>query len=458
MTVPLRPAGAVRALAVALVVGMAVLGIAACGGSGSSSSGSATSGTVTWWGWTPTNSALADQYIKAFNKQYPHIKVTYKVVNISDWTAALRPALVSGDGPDVFDIQPGAYVTEFGSFAEDLTPVAKAALGSNWKSKIAPVGVSGLTEGQKLTSLSVGSVYAGNLWINQDLFKQYNVTPPNTLDQWEQDCRTFHSHGVGCFVQGASQEGFDQDTLQSIANSVQPGLWTKASKGTARWNNPGIVQTLSTWKELFTSGIMQSGAVGTQQYPDANNAFLTQKYAMVMMGTWYTQFTTQTFMQDGIQAAGVSGAKPFTMVPIPFPDVAGKGNTSEMYGDADYGLAVYNKSKNKSAAETFVKWMTTTTTGQQIVANQLDDIPSLKSVKANFNQIKFVDPSAQSQSVQKYMQKAATLTEPRESLLSADVQNAILAAATSVATGSATPQAAANTLQQAAVAAGEKFK
>jgi len=41
---------------------------------------------------------------------------------------------------------------------------------------------------------------------------------------------------------------------------------------------------------------------------------------------------------------------------------------------------------------------------------------------------------------------------------STDVQNAILAAAQSVATGQATPQAAANTLQQAAVAAGETFK
>jgi len=50
------------------------------------------------------------------------------------------------------------------------------------------------------------------------------------------------------------------------------------------------------------------------------------------------------------------------------------------------------------------------------------------------------------------------VTEPREALLSADVQTAILAAATSVATGKASPQDAANTLQQAAEAAGETFK
>ncbi|MGH7921096.1 MAG: ABC transporter substrate-binding protein [Candidatus Dormibacteraceae bacterium] len=453
-----RPAkGAFRSLAMLLAVGLAVLGLAACGGGGDSPAGSATAGTVNWWGWTPGDSALADTYINAFHKQYPHIKVNYKVITISDWTAALRPALVSGEGPDVFDIQPGAYVTEFGSFAEDLIPLAKQALGGDWKSKIAPVGVSGLTEKGKLTALSVGSVYAGTLWINANLFKQYGLTPPTTLGQWEHDCQTFHSHGVGCFVQGAAQEGFDQDTLQSIANSVQPGLWTKASKGTAKWNDRGMVQTLSIWRQLFTDGIMQPGAVGAQQYPDANNAFLTQKYAMVMMGTWYTQYATQTAMQQGIAAAGVSGAKTFPILPVAFPDVAGQGHTSEMYGDADYGLAVYNKSKNRAAAETFVKWMTTTQAGQQVVANQLDDIPSLRSVKPNFDQIKFVDSATQTKPVENLLQKAQTLTEPRESLLSADVQNAILAAATSVATGSATPQQAAGTLQQAAVAAGEKF-
>ena len=454
---PLRLAGAFRLLAALLVAGAMVPVIAACSGGSSSSGGSATSGTVNWWGWTPGNAELAGIYIQAFNRAYPHIKVNYKVVTISDYTAALRPALVSGQGPDVFDIQPGAYVTEFGSFAEDLTPMVKQALGDSWKSTVAPVGVSGLTRNGKLTSLSVGQVYAGNLWIDQDLFTQYGVTPPTTLDQWQRDCQVFQSHGVGCFVQGAAQEGFDQDTLQSIANSVQPGLWTMASRGSAKWSDPGIVQTLTIWKQLFTSKIMQSGAIGFQQYPDANNAFLTQKYAMIMMGTWYTQYGTQSAMQTAISAAGVSNARTFTALPVAFPDVAGKGNTSEMYGDADYGLAVYTRSKNRAAAETFVKWMTTSAAGQQVVADQLDDIPSLKGIEPNFNQIKFVDPSTQMQPVGDYLKNAGTVTEPREALLSADVQTAILAAASSVATGSATPQQAANTLQQAAVAAGEKF-
>src|SRR5215468_9124015 len=142
-----------KSLSVLAAAALAISGLTACGGGSdkSSDASTATSGTVNWWGWTPTDTATANGYIAAFNKQYPNIKVNYKLVNISDWVAALRPALVSGKGPDVFDMQPGAYVTQFKSFAEDQTALAGQALGADWKNKIAPIGVSGLSAGGKLT-------------------------------------------------------------------------------------------------------------------------------------------------------------------------------------------------------------------------------------------------------------------------------------------------------------------
>jgi ABC-type glycerol-3-phosphate transport system substrate-binding protein len=415
------------------------------------------SGTVNWWGWSPTDSTTAAAEIAAFNKVYPNIKVTFKLVSIANWLATIRPALLSGQGPDVFEIQPGGDVTEFNSFAINAAPLAKAALGSNWRSKVAPSGVGGLTYNGKLTGLSIGSVYAGTLWINENLFQKYGLTAPTTLAQWVHVCQVFKSHNQGCFVQGASQEGFDQDTLQSIANSVQPGLWTDASRGTAKWSAPGMVKTLTIWKELFGDGIMQPGAVGALQYPDANNDFLSGKDAMVMMGTWYMVNTTVNGIGSGQSAAGVSSPKPFVALPIPFPNVG--GNASAMYGDADWGLSVYTKSNNKPAAEKFVEWLTTSTAGQQAVANQLDDLPALKSISPNFNSIKLVNSKLQLPAIQRLIKTVGTVTEPRESLLGTVFQNkGIITAAQSVATGSTTPQAAATALQSEAVASGEKFK
>jgi raffinose/stachyose/melibiose transport system substrate-binding protein len=180
---------------------------------------------VNWWGWTPTDTATANGYIAAFNKEYPDIKVNFKLVSIPDWQAALTPALRSDSGPDVFDMQPGSYVDKYKSFTEDLTPVIEKALGPDWQSKVAPAGVSGLTADGKLTAMSVGAVYSGTLWINQGLFQQHNLKPPTTLDEWDQVCQEFKKQNQGCFVQGAAGSGFNQDTMQSIANSVEPGYW-----------------------------------------------------------------------------------------------------------------------------------------------------------------------------------------------------------------------------------------
>lgn len=460
---PSRPSSrtprALRALAVAAAA--ALLPLTACspvggggaGGSSSQDAGSPTAGTVNWWGWTPTDVDTAQGYIAAFNQEFPDIKVNFKLVSIADWQAALPPALRSDAGPDVFDMQPGAYVKNYGSFAEDLTPVMQKALGDDWQSKVAPAGVSGLTRDGKLVAASVGAVYSGTVWYNPALFDKYGLKPPTTLDEWDKVCQEFKSHDQGCFVQGAAGEGFDQDTLQAIANSVEPGVWTKASSGEVPWNSPGIVKTLDIWQQLFTRKIMQPGAVGYQQYPDANNDFLTGKYAMVQMGTWYTQYSTEKAMTAALKAAGVSGAKPFPILPMQFPDVAQAGNVSEMFGDADYGLSVSTKAKDKAAAETFVTWLATSKVGQQAVADQLNDVPALKGVEPDFEQIKFVDPATQAGPVKELLAKTAPVTQPRFALLTTDVQDAILAAATSTATGSATPQEAADTLQKAAEAA-----
>src|SRR3954453_23473850 len=329
------------------------------------------------------------------------------------------------------------------------------ALGDDWKSKVAPVGVDGLSADGKLVAMSVGAVYSGTIWVNPALFEKYDLKPPTTLDEWEAVCKTFKSHHQGCFVQGAAGEGFDQDTLQAIADSVEPGLGTRASKGEAKWNDPGIVKTFDIWDQLFSRNIMQPGAVGYQQYPDANNDFLTGKYAMVQMGTWYTQYSTEKAMTAALKAAGVSGAKPFPIAPIQFPDVAQAGNTGEMFGDADSGLSISTKTKDKAAAETFVTWLTTSQVGQQAVADQLNDVPALKGIQPNFEQIKFVDAAVQEKPVKDLLAKVATVEQPRFALLNQDVQDAIFQAATSVPTGKSTPEEAANTLQQAAEAAAQ---
>jgi raffinose/stachyose/melibiose transport system substrate-binding protein len=427
--------------------------VAACGGGGASGSkGSATSADITWWGWTPSTQVAA-QYIQAFNKVYPHIHITYKMLTIAGYNAALRPALASSVGPDVFDVAPGAAngsVETYGPDTVNLEPAVEKALGSDWKSKLSPIGVSSMMTDGKLAGLSVGAVYSGTVWVNQNLFSKYHLAPPTSLASWVRDCATFKSHGVGCFVQGVGQTAFNEDTLQAIADNIQPGIWVKAIDGQVPWTNPVIVKALTIWKQLFGDGIMESGALGLQQYPDANNDFMSGKDAMVMMGTWYMQYSTTAGMSAAISAAGVAHPKNFTALAIPFPNVAGTSTTGSLYGDADFGLAVNAKSSHVDAATTFATWLGTSKAGQQQVANALDDIASLKGVLPDWSGISLVDSGAQQSSLSKLISSAVDSSEPRLATVSPNLQLAIGTASTTVAAGSATPAQAAATLQSAA--------
>lgn len=411
----------------------------------------ATSGEIVWWGYTP-GSPVNEQYIAAFNEDYPDIKVTWKQTSIDDYDAAIRPALGNNTGLDVYQMSAGSAnggVAVFGGNAIDLTPAVEQALGSDWKDKLSPTGVNALTVDGQLKALAAGAVFSGTIWINQDLFDKYGLKAPTDWDSWKNVCQTFEANNVTCFVQGAGQGAFNIDTIHAIADNVSPGTFVQATRGEVPWTDASLVEAFGLWKKLFDEGIMQPGALGMMQYPEANNAFMSQKAAMVMMGTWYSQYLIPDVMRSAMEAAG-STDDPFTMLPIDFPDIAGTGNTGSLFGDVDYGQGVSANSANQGAATTFAVWMGTSEKGQQVIADSLNLIPALKSVTPNWDNVKLVNPDAQAAPMKDLVQRASAVTDaPRFATINADMNQALMDALAKVAAGDATPEQATAELQQA---------
>jgi len=220
-----------------VVAATAILALTACGGGGgekgSDDGGSATAGTVNWWSWTPDNN-VAEREIAGFNKQYPDIKVIYKKVPIDNYAAVLKPALASDDGPDIYTVNAsGSFSAEaFAPYAYDLTPDVVKLLGEDWKTKVYDGGVNAFTVKDRLVAAQWAKVGAGIMWINKEMFDKYDLKPPTTLAEWESVCNTFRAKGQGCFREGMSgTSGFVVDTVHSIADSTQPGLWASTVAG-----------------------------------------------------------------------------------------------------------------------------------------------------------------------------------------------------------------------------------
>jgi raffinose/stachyose/melibiose transport system substrate-binding protein len=437
--------------AVATAVAGAVLitvGLAGCSTASSGNAGSATKGTVNWWSWTPDND-LAGREIAAFNKDYPDIKVNYKKVPIDNYAALLRPALASNDGPDVFTVNAsGSFSGQtFANYAYDLTPDIAKLLGKDWKSKIAPSGVKAFTIKGRLVASEWAKVGAGNMWINQELFQKYNVQVPKTYSEWKKACAVFRSNGLGCFAEGLSgTSGFVIDTLHSIIDSVKPGLWSDVLSGKKKWTDPGITQSLQILQDMQKDGILDQGSTGIMQYPDVNNQFLTGKAPMVQMGTWYQQYAATNSLEAAVKGAGVDPATTpkVTILPIDFPDVAEKGNPATLFTDPDAGQAVNAKSKNRAAAVTFALWLGNTKNGQQVVANNLDEFPTLNGVGVQFDTVTLVNPQAQSKPLQGLTAKLKAATEVRSYGIQAELSQAIITACQSVVSGKSASDAAAS--------------
>ena len=172
---------------------------------------------------------------------------------------------------------------------------------------------------------------------------------------------------------------------------------------------------------------------------------------MVQMGTWYQQYATVDSLTAALAGAGVPKDTPkITIVPIEFPDVAGKGNPPTMFADPDAGHSVNAKSKNRNAAITFALWMGHTKEGQQIVVNNMDSFATLNGVSPQFDNIKLVNPEVQKPKLEEVTKGLGGAKDARSLGISAELSQAIIDASQAMVNGKKSPEEAANDIQAVA--------
>jgi hypothetical protein len=95
-----------------------------------------------------------------------------------------------------------------------------------------------------------------------------------------------------------STDTFSTELLRTIANSIDPTYYLKALNGKASWNDPVFTQSIDILRKMQDDGIIGQDATSIKQYPESNNNFLSQKAAIVQMGTWYAQYAAKESMTE----------------------------------------------------------------------------------------------------------------------------------------------------------------
>jgi len=413
-------------------------GLSAGGASGTaaSSAGGGTH-TLTVWGWDPSDDS-AKPFEQAFKASHPGYTLNYKSFQYADYSNALRLGLTSGSGPDVFELQSGAITTNYGRFAEDLSPLAEKAHGSDWKSGLITAGMDQLQFGGKQVGMPLYEAGAGLVWYNKNIFDKYGLQPPKTFEDLISVSKTLTSHGVLPVAHGGKDAWVNEDVFIAIANEVAPGKIYDAIAGKASWTDPGLVKAMDYYHQLYTDGAFEKGSLGLGQYPDAENQFVGGKAGMVIMGTWHDSVMTKTDLATRQKAVNVN--QPFTALPIPFPSI--NGVHTKLFGSPN-GWAIAQKSKDKDAAWAWVDWFSLQKDGGQVQEAAALNQPVLKSVPLSTTGL--VDPATQAPALSG---QAAQLSDPAgiRSIPYGDLDTAVGAALSAVAAGTQSSSTALGTV------------
>ncbi len=395
--------------------------------------------TVTWWGWNAFN---PDQVISDFEAANPNITIDYKQYSYNDYVTAIRTGLTSNDGPDVFQVQPGELVTNFGPLA---LPLDDFLAESGDASRVNPEGLAQMQLDGTQVALPAYMSAAGLIYYNASILDALGVQVPTDFDEWKTACATIEAAGYDCLAHGAKDAWVNTDVYLSLINSIAPGAVYDAIAGKSDWTGKEFVQAMQSWSDLFTSGIIPAGATAAAEYPDAFGSFLEKKAAFIALGTWNTPGTmTATGIATSQETVSTPIDSVYLSASFPAP-VTGDAPTG-LFGGPDNGWAVSAKTDAKDASLAFLTFLTLGG-GQDIQASG-GNIPAVTDISVVTDDV--VDPR-QVADIERQQTDLGSLVGARQ-IPYGDLATALGEALSAVAAGTLSPADAMAQVQ--AVSAG----
>lgn len=398
-----------------------------------SAAGSACTGTqtVTVWSWFVQSTM--QKAVDAYQKAHPGITIKYTYYNYDpEYLTALKAAAASDTLPDVIGLQPGSLTQQYRQYLVGLNSYAAAAWGADWEKLIPNVDKQQMLLGNPAGDINYymlpheSQVLA--TWYNKDIFAQYNLSVPTTLDQLISVSKTLRQNNVIPMYQGAAGSWQNENVFLILANQVQAGITDQAQQGKVEWTDPKIVTAMKTWGDLFTNGVFQDGALGAQGYPTGAQLFASGKVGMVTFGSWWLQ---EAFLAPP-QPDQVADLKAFDY--FMFPAITADSQPGAIVGGIDVGYGMTKHGAANPCAFDFLASLLNGEAGQAALAD-VNDLPAFLGVKLPAG----VGPNV-SAIYDKFMAQLPNAVNQR--WYNADVQKAVDDALQAVAGGQKTPEAA----------------
>jgi multiple sugar transport system substrate-binding protein len=192
------------------------------------------------------------------------------------------------------------------------------------------------------------------MFYRKDLFQQYNIDVPTTMDGWLSAIERFQSMSSTTGVYGAVIRGGSQTGISDEINGMLLDYWGDRPVDPARfilfdqnwtptYTDPAIIQGMNTW-----ATVMKNGPPGITSYDwsEATTAFAQGKAATY----WFDASLFRGTFEDPTQSK-VVGKVGYAVVP---PAPTG-GHRTVLWC---WGLGIPTNSQHQAAAWLFLEWVT----------------------------------------------------------------------------------------------------
>ncbi len=402
---------------------LAAVPLAACGSS--SGGGSSAHPTLTYWASNQGTSLQDDRQvlgpqIAKFTKQ-TGIKVNLQVIPWTTLLSQITAAAASGKGPDVLNIGNtwSASLQATGAFLPFSSSVMNTIGGSS-RFLAGSLSATG-APGQPPTAVPLYSLAYG-LYYNKAQFAAAGISaPPATWTQFVADAKKLTRGGHWGLTLEAGQ--IPENVHLAFELSQQQGGSFYNSSGKPTFNTP---QNVAAIKQMID--FMQADKVASPsdaQYSKGTEALTDYANGKAAMVFW--QAASGSLAKLGMNASDIGVA------PLPLPSPAPPGGKKITSMVAGINIAIMKNSPNLTAAEKFVKFMTSTP--EQETLNKT--YGSLPTVQAAYSDPAFSTPSVKTFRSILTTTAAPMPPVPTESQFETAVGTAIIHLYASAATGKA---------------------
>jgi raffinose/stachyose/melibiose transport system substrate-binding protein len=292
-----------------------------------------------------------EQFNAQFEEAYPNITVDMSVVNANDLPTVTQTRLSAGD-IDVIDIF--GFANSVQDYMAGVTPPSWQTMieagqlldlaGEEFVELYDPVATQdACTYQDSVYCVNLGRVVYSGIYVNEDLFAEFEVEVPTTWDELVAVCETFDEEGIGCMTAGGADGWPIFVGAYGLMGSLFPeqaawveGLWT----GERRHDDE---ESLVMWErmQVYASEMMERGASGIPG-DAAPGRFASGAVAMFPGGSWY--------------ASAIEAAEPeFEWGYIPFPGSDIEEDNLGWFGKYDQGWAIAADSPNIEAALLYIE-------------------------------------------------------------------------------------------------------